>query len=559
MVGIVALAAALRLVALDRLPPGINQDEANRAYEAWCLRVTGKDHFGKAWPIFFRAFGKADYPPGPYIYALIPIQALLGVNVWSTRLPAALLGTLNVLFLYLLARRLYGERVGLLAALLLAISPWHLHLSRVAFEVSLCPPLVTLALWLITRCQAKPAPGPPTPLRAPDLLGLIVAGLALGLAAWTYNSYRVVVPLLLIGGLAVFARQVYGFLRRPRGALSGGAFALGLVLGLAPFLWASIYTPEEAWGRAAAINVFHTSPNLWSAIRAATWGELLHFNPAFLFFGTDEVQSFRGYPQLHYFCLVLLPLGLLRAAWRPRSERFGLLLWWWVLAAPVPAALTQFDFAHCLRAAGVVPAYELLCALGLGWLFAWVRRWGQGARRWAVAIAGLVAVLNVTYFLHFLFVVVPVRTAQQYQAEWAEVIPEVRRLEPQYDLVVLTGRGSNQLATLYLFWGHVDPRAYFQMPVRRYEGQLWDNTVQVGRVLFVPLEAVPSLVPDLAPGEKLLVAERPGVPVRGRELKQFHYPDGRVALVLYDVELRAGAPAGTGAAQPAAASNPSPG
>ena len=130
---IVALAGLLRLVALDAVPPGINHDEAERAVDAWCILHTGRDFHGQAWPIFFRAYGQADYPPGHYIYALVPFQALFGTSPVTTRLPAAILGTLNVWWLYALVRRLASRRVALLAALLLAISPWHVLLSRMAF------------------------------------------------------------------------------------------------------------------------------------------------------------------------------------------------------------------------------------------------------------------------------------------------------------------------------------------------------------------------------------------------------------------------------------------
>ena len=79
LVAIVLLGAGLRLWRLDAVPPGINQDEAVHAYDAWCLLKTGRDHDGAAWPIFFRAFG--DYHPGPFVYTIIPFEAVLGLRV----------------------------------------------------------------------------------------------------------------------------------------------------------------------------------------------------------------------------------------------------------------------------------------------------------------------------------------------------------------------------------------------------------------------------------------------------------------------------------------------
>src|SRR5689334_6825868 len=72
ILAIVILAAMLRLVWLGSSPPAINQDEAVHAYEAYCFRTTGKDHYGTPWPIFFRAYGKAEHHSAPFIYMLVP-------------------------------------------------------------------------------------------------------------------------------------------------------------------------------------------------------------------------------------------------------------------------------------------------------------------------------------------------------------------------------------------------------------------------------------------------------------------------------------------------------
>jgi 4-amino-4-deoxy-L-arabinose transferase-like glycosyltransferase len=91
LLAILAGAAALRFAGLDSAPPGINQDEALSAWNAWCLAKTGHALSGEPWPIFHcRNIG--DYPTMLFFYLLIPFQWLFGLSVWSTRLPAALAG-----------------------------------------------------------------------------------------------------------------------------------------------------------------------------------------------------------------------------------------------------------------------------------------------------------------------------------------------------------------------------------------------------------------------------------------------------------------------------------
>ncbi len=418
LAAIVLLGAILRLVALDTVPPGINQDEAVRAYDAWCLRETGQDHYGASWPIFLRGFGKVDYPPGHYVYLLIPFQAILGVDPWSTRLPAALFGIAGIVFAFLLVRRIYGHRAGLLAALLLGVSPWPLHLSHLAFELSLCAPMLTSGLYLLARGAGNSnRQSPEAPVGWRCLAALVAGGVCLGLVLWTYNALRVVTPLLLIGGAAIYARAILAFLRREGGLLAGSGFVLGFLAGLAPFIWASARSPDEAWARAKAVSLV-SLPMPWQE-KLATAGRLYaaHFSPDFLFLRGDPwaVQSVTGYGKLHHVYMLFLLAGLVRVVARWRTERFGRLLVWWILIAPLPAAATFTATTHSLRAGGVIPAYDILAAIGIDFAIALAAgRSPRAARVLTGAALGALAI-NVAVFLHVFFVQYPVAAAREFQ------------------------------------------------------------------------------------------------------------------------------------------------
>jgi len=57
------------------------------------------------------------------------IQAV-GVSEWSARLAPAVIGFLSLPVLYFPVRRVFGVRVALIFALLLAVSPWHIFWSQ---------------------------------------------------------------------------------------------------------------------------------------------------------------------------------------------------------------------------------------------------------------------------------------------------------------------------------------------------------------------------------------------------------------------------------------------
>jgi len=369
-IALILAGAALRLWALPASPPGIGQDEAIDAFDAYCLRITGTDHYGESWPIFLRSFG--DYHPAPPVYLQIPLQYLLGMNEWSARLPNALLGTAHVFIVYLLVRRIFNNvRAALWAAALLAISPWHVHLSRLGFGIAAALALITWAIYVLVRatdtCEDCLSPRP----RTAHLAGLAAAGCGLGLALWTYHAMRLVVPLLIAGGLVFGMARWRSVLVSRVGRRRCACFAAGFVLGVAPFARACIATPDEAWARASDRSIFKRSAGLSDAVAGALHHYAIHFSPSFLFLEGDHslMQSVPGYGQLHHLYAILLPLGAVRALLRRRSERFGLFILWWILIAPIPAALAALDMdsGHCLRSAGVIPAYEMLAAIGLDW------------------------------------------------------------------------------------------------------------------------------------------------------------------------------------------------
>lgn len=538
IVAVVILAGILRFYALDSVPPGINQDEAIHAYEAWCIQETGHDHYDKPWPIFFRCFG--DYHAGHYIYTLLPCQALFGMTVWSTRLPAALFGTLNIWFLYLLVRRLYGHRAGIASALLLAVSPWHIHLSRIAFEAALCGPFLTFALLLVVDATRRRSDKKAPAVSPVDIAKLSVAGLIVGTVLYMYNPYRVVIPILMFGGAIMFRTELKAFTSLRRGRAAFVVFLVSFHVAMLPFIWASVSAPDETWARAAMLVGQDDQNSLAATISRYAQTYFAHFHPSFLFFEGDPspIQSVPGYGQLHHFCLILLPIGLWRVIRRRRSERFGLFVLLWIVASPIPAAATPLVSGHSIRAIAVLPAYQILAALGLDFLLAVALAHSKTVYRGALALGAVVIALNTSFFLHLFLGAYPRDTAIQFQQEWREAAAYAKGVESDYDAIVFTTSRTNQVPVLYLFWKQVPPKDYFGQPRDIQHGERWDTIHRIGNTFFAPSRKLPQIAVKLPPNSRLLVAERPGISVPGTILGEICYPNGAVALVLYDVRTR---------------------
>lgn len=87
----------------------------------------------------------------PLFFFLTHLALRLGDSEWIVRLPVAMIGIVTIPLLYALGKRIFGREVGLAAALLLAVSPFHVHFSREARMYPLLALLSLLSLYALWR------------------------------------------------------------------------------------------------------------------------------------------------------------------------------------------------------------------------------------------------------------------------------------------------------------------------------------------------------------------------------------------------------------------------
>src|SRR3990167_2020828 len=150
LIFIIILATVLRFYQLGQNPPSLNWDETAHGYNAYSILKTGRDEYGYRLPLSFRSFD--DYKPPIYTYLVVPSVAAFGLNDFAVRFPSAFLGVLAVLFTYLMVKELFQKTpIALLSAFFLAISPWHLQFSRVAFETNSATFWSVLGTWAFLK------------------------------------------------------------------------------------------------------------------------------------------------------------------------------------------------------------------------------------------------------------------------------------------------------------------------------------------------------------------------------------------------------------------------
>ncbi|MFH1747241.1 MAG: glycosyltransferase family 39 protein [Planctomycetota bacterium] len=541
LLAILLVAALLRLPGLSAAPPGLHQDEAANAWNAWCLLKTGRDQAGVAWPIFYtRAMG--ENRSALFLYLLLPFQALGGLNVWTTRLPAAVSGILTVILLYAVVRRLFGRPTGFVAAALLALNPTHIQMSRWGHEASIVPLLVLLPLaaWLWAGFPlSNDKELKPRPWRA------LLAGLLTGACCYGYPAVRMFVPVFLGISVIVTWRGWWQIIHTRRGMAAVASLALGVGLTFGPLAYKHVTEPEIIAKRGQATWIWSADDPLPANLGRVFERYTAHFHAEFLFDtgDADEIAWTAGYGFLPWYYLPLLATGLVllvMQTWHSRAARVILV---GALLFPVGDSLNWHISLHAFRSsAGLIPLI-ILAAAGLARALTYVCE--HRLRGWLLALIASLGGLVVPETGSFLWDYFHERPRQHtvYRGTAGDLLAACDWLRPRMaetDAVICTTLDMNQPYFIVLVAMEHDPRVWFSQPRVMHHDGAWDVYSRVGKFHFLPEhECVAKL-------EQLREAGQPLRVVLILRMTQFadmqpthriRNPDGRAALLIYELEL----------------------
>ncbi len=203
LTAIAGLAAVLRFWHLAAI--GFNSDEA--VYTGTAGSLAGNETMRSLFPVF-RAH--------PLLLQLLISFTERGPRMtdWAPRAIAAGVGVLTVLACYGLGRKLYGGGAGLVAALLLAVMPYHVIVSR---QVLLDGPMTLLSL-LVLYCVIRYS-------ESAALRWMIACGAALGATVLSKET-----SIVLLGGLYAYFALTPGVRIRLRHVFAGLAVMFAVVV-----------------------------------------------------------------------------------------------------------------------------------------------------------------------------------------------------------------------------------------------------------------------------------------------------------------------------------------
>lgn len=210
---ILALGAVLRLYKLGEIPPGMNQDEASTAYDAFAIAYYGMDRNGYHLPLFLVAWGSGMGALPAYF--LIPFYYVFGTSVLTIRFAAALCGIFSIFMFYEIGKLLLSRKQGLIAGFLLAISPWHILQSRWFFEAAFLPIFFLLGFYFQLLFFKKD-----------NKAALYLSAIFFGLAVYTYAPAFFFIPVFAFFSTAYLLLQKWQL----RSSIFGATFVFALLL-----------------------------------------------------------------------------------------------------------------------------------------------------------------------------------------------------------------------------------------------------------------------------------------------------------------------------------------
>lgn len=179
----IAVGVFVRVIGFGQIPNGLNQDEAFAAYESFSLMNYGVDSAGNRFPTFFVSWGSGMNVLESYL--AIPFMWIFGCSETVFRLPQLISAIASMPVFFLVLKRLFGNKTALIGLGLLAISPWHIMLSRWGLESNLAPAFMLFGFYFLLKGLEKNG-------------YLLLAALFYGLSLYSYSITWLAVPIMLI-------------------------------------------------------------------------------------------------------------------------------------------------------------------------------------------------------------------------------------------------------------------------------------------------------------------------------------------------------------------------
>lgn len=472
LIFILAIATFLRFWNLGNVPPSASLDEASIGYNAYSVLKTGKDEY-KEFPLISQR-GYDDWRRSTYLFLVVPFVDLFDLNVIAVRLPAVILSVLTVWASYYIVLLLFSKRsefstiFALFTSFLLAISPWHIYISRLGHESNACLSFLVFGVlfFLIGQRNKK---------------GIFLSMIFFTLSMISYYSGQVFIPLFVLGLFVIFRKTVITIFSSSKKAQMG---MVAFLVFLVPLLFA-LFSPA-AITRFSGTSVFNVS-SFWQENQARlnklkeakakddsigqvvnsqkffiagnfVKGYFSHFDIKWLTSNSSN-EPFKA-PNVGLLYIWMIPfivIGIINLIFTPLLDgKAKKLIFLWFFLGPLPGAIAT-QAPHAMRSYNVLPVWQIFAAFGLTYVFFKLKKFNK----FILLIFSLCVLISLVTFYKNYFIVFPKEQSSSFQYALAKTIPYVLSQKNNYQRIILSNSDNlYQSYMLFLYYSKYDPLLY---------------------------------------------------------------------------------------------------
>ena len=422
------------------------------------------------------------------------------------------------------------ELISIFSTLFIAISPWHIMLSRAAFEANVATFFLTIGvLFFLKGVQGKKK-------------YLIFSVISFVISIYTFNTARIVAPFLVLFLGFIFRRQLFENKKQ-----TFIAVLVGIILILPIFKF--LLSPQASL-RFKEVNIFSDNTIVITANQEvandnnAFWSNILHnrrfgygvsylrhyfdnLNPSFLFVKGDGNPKFstQDVGQMYLWDLPFIVIGSLIIF--KKRPGFWFIIPAWMLIGILPAA-TARETPHALRIEATLPTFQILVGYGFSQFLLYIRSHLK-LFKLIIFVLSFLLLVNFFYFFRNYNVHYPYIFSGEWQYGYRESIEYVKSVEGKYDQIFVTTELGRPYI-YYLFYTRADPNIFRKNSDVNRDPFGFVSVGGYGKYKFTNKIKDFRRVNEI----NLYIGTPRDIPAKANILKKFYLLNGDVSLVAYE-------------------------
>lgn len=442
----------LRFYKISSVPPGLSNDEISIAYEAYSIINTGRDSNGVFLPLSFKSHG--DYKAPLYEYLAGPFIKIIGNNEVAVRLPSIIFGTLTILGIYFLVKKLgLGEISALLSAFLLAITPWHVYTSRIGLESNLALCIVVFATVFFFKGLENNK-------------YLYLASSLFALSLYAYHTEKVFTPIILIVLTCIYLKRIsiknsvkmwMLFLILILPLVLDAIFLKGATRASNEFILNDFLLANKLAGIESLVTKSYTIFTFW-------FGRYLQYTSFnFIFSNGLPTSAPYGSPDFGLLNILELPLFAIGAFsilfYKDKPVRN--FIFSWLLLGPLVPSLTLGEINLVRNLVTVVPL-TILSAYGV------VVLWNRIKNKLIFVVGIFLVIVNFAFFYKNYMTYFPIYFSENWSYGFKQIAEYTREHEDKYNKIVIDYHyGTNTdlfgaPSLFVLYFDKIDPNKFLK-------------------------------------------------------------------------------------------------